>query len=207
MRSPTPWSRPRIGVVGAPGLVVADDRGLPLARGGVLCDNQSVDTPEPAIVSAIAATIAAVLAGATLYVNGRREQRSWRREAMIDSLVTFMDSSFDGAGQRVRRLRTDGRDINTYLETTKELEAKQLAVLTRLRLIAPSGVVVAAERLREADYQVHRALLQAQTMPTEESWKLLRDEQRAARSDLLEQARRTLDLDRGPNITRLRTLH
>ena len=45
-------------------------------------------------VTAGAAGLAAVLAGANLYVSGRREQKKWKREALIDNLALFLDASF-----------------------------------------------------------------------------------------------------------------
>ena len=41
-----------------------------------------------------AAGLAAVLAGVNLYVSGRRELHKWTREALVEALVIFLDTSF-----------------------------------------------------------------------------------------------------------------
>jgi hypothetical protein len=55
-----------------------------------------VVTPE--LVAAIAATVAAILSGFGLWVGAVREERTWRREALVDTIVQFL-----AAGQRPRR--------------------------------------------------------------------------------------------------------
>jgi hypothetical protein len=46
------------------------------------------------LVAAAAACVATVLSGATLVVPSRRDERRWRREAIIDTLVIFIVASF-----------------------------------------------------------------------------------------------------------------
>src|SRR5262249_3590095 len=57
----------------------------------------------PSVLSAIAATIAAVLAGFTLYLSGRREHRQWLRNSLVDSYVNYLAASFERAGGRCSR--------------------------------------------------------------------------------------------------------
>jgi hypothetical protein len=49
----------------------------------------------PAIISAVAASLAAVLAGVNLVVSGRREHAKWARETLVEVLVDFVDASFE----------------------------------------------------------------------------------------------------------------
>jgi hypothetical protein len=49
-------------------------------------------------VTAGAAGLAALLAGVNLYVSGRRELDKWTREALVEALVVFLDSSFKQSG-------------------------------------------------------------------------------------------------------------
>ncbi|MGW4531799.1 hypothetical protein ACWEOI_12700 [Nocardia sp. NPDC004340] len=40
----------------------------------------------------MAASLAAALSAATLYISGRRENRKWLREALIDAYVEYLDT-------------------------------------------------------------------------------------------------------------------
>ena len=46
------------------------------------------------VLSATAASIAAVLTAINLYVTGRRERAKWAREALVDAFIAFLDESF-----------------------------------------------------------------------------------------------------------------
>jgi hypothetical protein len=48
----------------------------------------------PALVAAGAALVAALLSGLTLYASGRREERRWRRDELIDVYQAFLTISF-----------------------------------------------------------------------------------------------------------------
>ena len=108
-------------------------------------------------VTAAAAGLAAILSGVNLWLAGQREINSWAREALVEALVSFFDTSFKLRGS-CRRL--------IHLAVEKEFEAQEIRLeivaahnletdtLTRLRLLAPSRVVRAAEGLHEADHRV-----------------------------------------------------
>ena len=60
------------------------------------------------VLTAGAASVAALLSGVNLYVSGRREEQRWNREALIEAFVTFVGASFSfnaacTAGGRVGR--------------------------------------------------------------------------------------------------------
>jgi hypothetical protein len=46
------------------------------------------------VLTAGAASVAALLSGVNLYVSGRREEQRWNREALIEAFVTFVGASF-----------------------------------------------------------------------------------------------------------------
>jgi hypothetical protein len=65
------------------------------------------------VLTAGAASVAALLSGVNLYVSGRREEQRWNREALIEAFVTFVGASFfpstrlvrleDASGETIRR--------------------------------------------------------------------------------------------------------
>ena len=151
----------------------------------------------PAILSAVAATIAAAFAGLTLYVSGRREHLQWIRESLMNSYESYLTASFDAPGRRGRqaRLRGDqGETLDEYRRQADDAHRRQTATLTRLRMIAPSTVVAAAEALHEADHAVVDAALAGPDVPDEDIWAQLRTMQWEARSAFVDQVRRSLGL-------------
>jgi hypothetical protein len=72
------------------------------------------------LLSAISATIAAILVAANLYISGRREQNRWARDALVDVFVTFLDAGFSGhsaCNRSTRSLRINAeQDISDYRE-------------------------------------------------------------------------------------------
>ena len=147
-------------------------------------------------VTAGAAGLAAILAGVNLYVSGRREVHKWTHEALVEALVIFLDTSFKQSGlcahaaswsslpeserDHLRKAVIDAHDLQT--ET-----------LTRLRLLAPSRVVTAAEALHRATYKLVFTcfIVPAQSAEAKESTLLLVQH---ARQQFLESVRSTLQL-------------
>jgi hypothetical protein len=154
----------------------------------------------PSIVSAVAATIAAAFAGLTLYVSGRREHLQWIRESLLGSYENYLTASFDAPGRHGRqpRLRGDeGKALEEHRRKAADAQRRQTATLTKLRMIAPSSVVAAAEALHEADHAVVDAALDGPDVPDEDNWRQLRMMQWTARSAFVDQVRRSLGL--GPS--------
>ena len=48
----------------------------------------------PAAISAVAATVAAVLAGINIYLTRRGENVKWARETLVETFTEFLDASF-----------------------------------------------------------------------------------------------------------------
>lgn len=62
----------------------------------------------PEIIAAVAASLAAVLSGFGLWLGWRREDRKWRRDALVDTLVQILDSSFASPGSGLMQKRREG---------------------------------------------------------------------------------------------------
>lgn len=156
----------------------------------------------PAILSAIAATIAAVFAGISLYVSGRREHLRWLRDSLVVSYEECLTASFDAPGRRAfeARLRGDADALGEYRQQAAAAHGRQTATLTRLRMIAPADVVVAAEELHEADHAVVDVALETSSAVDEGAFAQLRSKQWEARSAFVAQVRRSLGLSQGAPI-------
>ncbi len=145
----------------------------------------------PAVISAVAAIVAATFSGTTLYISGRREQRKWARDATVQALVDLVDASYRSAGQKGFDARSKGSsDLDAIERTAKDAREQQSASLTRLRLIAPEEIVVAVQALLDADTAVNNAVLGPNVLPTTERWKELRDSQWDRRAALQQAGRK-----------------
>jgi len=146
-------------------------------------------------VTAGAAGLAALLAGVNLYVSGRRELDKWTREALVEALVVFLDASFKQSGlcasfTSPSPLAEEGERLRTAVIATHDL---QTDTLTRLRLLAPSRVVAAAESLHQADHELV-TLCFIELVTQSEAIDARRTLIRRARQQFLESARSTLRL-------------
>lgn len=148
----------------------------------------------PDVLAAAAATIAAVLSGLGLWVGGRREERRWRRDALVDALVQVLDSSFASPGEELMRRRSRGDLTTEDRAAAAEAHAAGISALTRLRLMAGPDVVEAAELLHMADDTGSDMVLSQAEVPDEATWSALVGERRALRDRLLSAARRELGL-------------
>ena len=80
------------------------------------------------VVSAVAATTAAVFSAATLYIAGRRERRKWHREMLSAALIRFFGASFTGSTTKIFYKLEAGEDISQWFE------ASVLAITNRREL-------------------------------------------------------------------------
>jgi hypothetical protein len=102
------------------------------------------------VVTAGAAGLAAVLAAVNLYITGHRELRRWTRDALVDTLVAFLDVSFKlNSASKDFASNPSCTDITTRPTREAIVTAHNSAteILTRLRLLAPAKVVKTAEAL------------------------------------------------------------
>jgi len=108
-------------------------------------------------IAAVAASLAALLAGVNLYMSGRREQAKWRRDTLVDVFVDFLKSSFeisDAADEIILTTGSSSPGTPTPVHRSKlrELHDQQTALLTRMRLLADRGSLEAAQNLHLVDH-------------------------------------------------------
>jgi len=106
-----------------------------------------------ALISALAATTAAILAAANLIVSGRRESRKWTREVLIDTLSHFLDQAYAATkdAEAIRQARTDGsRELAKAIEAGAANRQAMISAMSRLRLLADQDTVTRANELRAA---------------------------------------------------------
>jgi hypothetical protein len=146
-------------------------------------------------ITAAAAGLAAILAGVNLYVSGRRELNRWTRETLVEIFVIFLEASF---AHNLACRTAEGilpSDVARHGLSADAVTAhdRETDTLTRLRLLAPSRVVTAAEALHEAEHKLAEACF----LSGEESVgapDIARIPVRRARAVFLESARSTLRL-------------
>jgi hypothetical protein len=103
-----------------------------------------------------AAGLAAVLAGANLYLSPRQELDKWTREILIEVLTAFLDASFahSSACRKIYRLAPALEERNELRSSILAAHSKETEALTRLRILSPPPVVRAAHILFEAEYRL-----------------------------------------------------
>lgn len=146
-------------------------------------------------VTAGAAGLAAVLAGVNLHVSGRRELNKWTREALVETFVVFLEASFAHnracwTAEEIPPADVGPASLSAAVVAAHDLETD---TLTRLRLLAPSRVVTAAEALHEAEHKLAEACFM-RPPPSAEALDNARVPVRRARAAFLESARSTLRL-------------
>jgi hypothetical protein len=155
-------------------------------------------------LSSIAAALAAVFAGLNLYISGRRQHRQWARQALVESLVEYMNASFDvsRACSRISRLRSDGAglsDLQALGEAAEDAFHKvQLPIMTRLRLLCPPEVADSAQVLHAQDHV--RLALAFKELASEDLFKDAKEARRKARISMINEARAALSLPRNARI-------
>ena len=155
----------------------------------------------PAILSAVAATLAAVLSCGTLYVTGRREHRRWLRESLVEAYVEYLEASFAGRAARTLEFRLAGSDqgIEELQVNSEAARRRAMASLTRLRLIAPHEVIDAAERLHLADADAMDVAFNG-PVPPDPAWSLARQRQQECRDRFIGEVRKSLRVGKQARI-------
>lgn len=160
------------------------------------------------VISAFAAATAAILAGVNLWYTGRREERRWRRDSLVDTIVSFLDGSFKLPGNMAYNHLAVGGDPTEIKAQSEQGFLECANALTRLRVLASPDVVQRAHELHDLDDVIRAALLGGGPIPTPETWIDTADKRMAARTALINAARRDLGLDDGvalePSRHRLR---
>lgn len=153
-------------------------------------------TPEliAGVAAVVAAVIAAILSAVTLAVSGRREELRWRREALTEVLVQFVDTTFQGPHSEAFNLRLSGEDPERYRQTAIDAHAEMVNLLTRLRMLARNRVVKKAVEIHAVQDRIYDAIYSdADLMDTDEFGVLVAKRGRL-RNEFLRLARRNLGL-------------
>src|SRR5262245_14366454 len=148
------------------------------------------------VVGTGAAMLAALMSGLTLWFSAARDERKWRRDALVNVLATFMDASFGRPGNIAYRLRLSGSDLSEIRQASVAAQARQTEALTRLRLLAGRNVVESAVALFDIENSIQEMVLSAPQLPNEKQWVAMYEKRRAARTALLTAARSSLGLGR-----------
>jgi hypothetical protein len=145
-------------------------------------------------VTAAAAGLAAALSGFNLYVSGRRDFHKWRRDALVEAFVTFMQAGFNQTRAchaiATATMSFDRDHLREIVVNGHDLESE---TLTRIRLLAPASVVKAAEMVHEAIHKQVEVFF-AEPLPAAE----IRDS-----SEMLVRHARTQFLDASRSALRL----
>jgi hypothetical protein len=145
-------------------------------------------------VTAGAAGLAAILAAVNLYVTGRREHNKWTRDTLVELFVTFLDASFRhsrACSALIRATPGYGEPHQLRIAVLAAHDA-ELEALTRLRLLAPSRVVAAAQALLTSEHQLAASSLSNSTSLDEDDIRRLYVPVQRARAEFLASTRTTL---------------
>lgn len=148
----------------------------------------------PELVAAVAATLAAVFSGFSLWLGGRREERKWRRDAIIDTLVQLLDSSFASPADVLMGKRRAGALTDEDRRAAEEAHELGISALTRLRVIAGTSVVEQAELLHMADDAGSDMVFVDRQLPEDHVWEDVVRTRRELRDKLLAVSRQDLGL-------------
>nr|BFE63791.1 hypothetical protein GCM10020063_083170 [Dactylosporangium thailandense] len=154
-----------------------------------------------AVISAVAASIAAVLTAVNLYITGRRDHTKWAREALVEVMVAFVDASFEGKDAVKHGIRDGKPDAwppapDAQCRTDALAAKQQMGVMqSRLRLLATPEVVDAAQVLRAASAEYVK-LLDADHAVAVEQDAGQRSRLWTLRQDFMNESKRALTLPR-----------
>ncbi|GAB3284011.1 hypothetical protein [Kineosporia babensis] len=130
------------------------------------------------LVSAVAATTGAALAGVSVYISGRRDESKWRREVLLETCEAFLNASFETAraGRQLAGFPAP-RDAVTRDEPELRISMAYRAkmdLMTRLRILADENVITAAEDVHLADMRFLDAVSGWNTAPSIEEFDAVR---------------------------------
>jgi hypothetical protein len=144
------------------------------------------------IATLTAAALAALLSGISLFLTGRREDKRWKREVLVDTMVSFFDASFAYVDRAAFRAAEAGHNLEWYKDRALDAHATQLRELTRLRFLARRGVLKRAFKLHDVEDELFEHVFNEQ--PNEQTFEELETERSKARTKLFNASRRNLGL-------------
>jgi hypothetical protein len=146
------------------------------------------------LATLVAASAAAVLSAASLLLSGRREDRRWKREVLVETMVSFFDASFNSIDRATFEARESGEDLEWHKDRALHAHAVELQALTRLRFLARPEVVERAGELHLLEDALYDGVFKTPLDGAELA--KLGDERRIARGKLFNACRRNLGLRR-----------
>lgn len=104
-------------------------------------------------LSAVAATVAAILTGFNLYLSRRQEDIKWSRSVLMDTFGQFLDASFRSkdavkAAYKISRSGASPVQITALRQEAVAAELEMRVLQTRLLLLGSAELVGAAQSLR-----------------------------------------------------------
>jgi hypothetical protein len=152
--------------------------------------------------------LAAVFSGISLYLAGKREERRWRRDALLSAYQRFVELSFDRSLIAVQAIDTRRPDVPPRTRETFNLDELRTresvlhteydSLITCLRLMATTDVINAAETLHVSDNQLLTLGWASDARASATEFNLFeekREQNRRAKEDMLKAARASLGLD------------
>jgi hypothetical protein len=152
----------------------------------------------PAAISAVAATIAAVLAGINIYLNRHSENVKWARVTLVETFTEFLNASFEVTSAvkeaaRIGREDPGAPEIASLRAEAFVAEARMRNLQTRLRLLTNVELIGAAQSLRLA-IRTYIASLDEPVVIPAESDKALRVEVWRRREAFIAAVKKVLSL-------------
>jgi hypothetical protein len=151
---------------------------------------------------------AAVFSGISLYLAGKREERRWRRDTLLSAYQRFIELSFDRSLIAVQAMDIRRTDVPPRTRGTSDLDELRTrenllhteydSLITRLRLMAATDVVDAAETLHVSDNQLLDLSWASDAPASDTEFNIFeekREQNRQAKEHMLRAARATLGLD------------
>jgi hypothetical protein len=152
------------------------------------------------LVGAVAASAAAGLSAATLWLTSRWQERTWRRDALVEVISGFMDASFRSVGNRAFEARRAGSNLELIKAELDEIHVQFLNNLTKLRLLASREVINAAVDLHKLEDKAIDVVFKDSVLMSASDWNELEKQRMAARTAVYNACRESLRLGPGTEI-------
>jgi hypothetical protein len=136
------------------------------------------------LATLVAAVAAAFLSAASLVWSGRLEDRRWKREVLVHTVVSYFDASFDPVYTAAFDAQQAGGDLSSHKSRALDAHAIELRALTRLRFLAKRKVVERAFILHHIENEIYDALFKGGVRLDALQWHDLVDRRRIARTRL-----------------------
>lgn len=163
-----------------------------------------------AVIAAVAASVAAVFSGASLYVTWLREERKWRRDVLLGAHQRYIELSFARSFKAVLAARSRrSADVSRLTELTDEeweLHDEYDSILARIRLLADARTIAAAEQLHDSDQKLVKLSLRSSARMSDADLTVFEQQRQSNRRDkklMLQAARRGLKIRGGSPISDL----